>query len=71
MSEKDCQICQILATNDDVVLEETDRWRVALAPKPRSLGHSFLTSRAHKGAFSKLDEIDLDEYIELKTRMNN
>lgn len=59
-----CEICPIIATknnNQDVILLETERWRVVLDPDQRFLGKSFITLLEHKESISDLSSDDWQE----------
>ena len=65
--DQDCEICRIIRdSRDDVIIVETDYWRVVLNPNQAYPGTAWVTARSHVGSLSELSEgqwLDLREVM--------
>lgn len=71
-SMNDCEICPILSSRndgEDVLIAQTDKWRVVLDPNQRFLGKSFVTLLEHKESLSDLDSADWRDFEVLVKRL--
>lgn len=69
-----CEICPILATNNDgrdVVVLETESWRAVLDNDQRTLGKMFITLREHKAAISNISAAEWRELHDVMRQLES
>ncbi len=63
-----CDICAVLAADEQVVVFETASWRVSLAPDQYYLGRAYVTSLRHVPELSGLSTAEFKELWEVIRR---
>lgn len=60
-----CDVCKIMAANNDIVVFEGVFWRVALSYDQEYIGRSFISLREHKSSLSELTDEEWLEFAKI------